>query len=108
VSSFPFSNSIPSWLLCADKRDRDTGQYAIKFDAVNLEDLSPAKNANNVAPSDSKELVPIHHGITLDQRAVLLATAMTLDVDYFSRHSGSGGSVLCSCDTVTMLSRYTI
>ena len=30
-------------------------------------------------------------GMTLDERAVMLATAVTIDYDYFSRHSGSGG-----------------
>lgn len=30
-------------------------------------------------------------GMTLDQRAVMLATAVTVDFDYFSRHSHAGG-----------------
>lgn len=30
-------------------------------------------------------------GMTLDQRAVMLATAVTVDFDYFSRHSNAGG-----------------
>lgn len=30
-------------------------------------------------------------GMTLDQRAVMLATAVSVDFDYFSRHSGAGG-----------------
>ncbi|KAG0233826.1 hypothetical protein BGW41_001358 [Actinomortierella wolfii] len=30
-------------------------------------------------------------GLTLDQRAVMLACAVSIDFDYFSRHSGSGG-----------------
>ena len=29
--------------------------------------------------------------MTLDQRAVMLATAVSVDFDYFSRHSGRGG-----------------
>ena len=66
---------------------RDTGQYALKFDAVNLEDLSPAVAS---VGTDDKGLVPIHQGLTLDQRAVLLATAMTCDIDFFSRKSGGG------------------
>lgn len=28
--------------------------------------------------------------MTLDQRAVLLSTAVSIDFDYFSRHSGRG------------------
>ena len=30
-------------------------------------------------------------GMTLDERAVMLATAVSIDFDYFSRHSGRGG-----------------
>jgi hypothetical protein len=29
-------------------------------------------------------------GLTLDQRAVMLATAVSIDFDYFSHHSGAG------------------
>ena len=32
--------------------------------------------------------VPKQLGLTLDQRAVMLATAVSIDFDYFSRHSG--------------------
>ena len=46
----------------------DTGQYALRLDA---------------APG-------IERNLTYDERAVALATAMTIDVDYFSRHSGGG------------------
>ena len=28
-------------------------------------------------------------GLSLDERAVVLACAVTIDIDYFSRHSGS-------------------
>ncbi|KAL8704612.1 MAG: hypothetical protein Q9225_008077, partial [Loekoesia sp. 1 TL-2023] len=31
--------------------------------------------------------------MTLDQRAVMLATAVSIDFDYFSRHSGAGGGM---------------
>ncbi|KAF9149436.1 hypothetical protein BG015_008763 [Linnemannia schmuckeri] len=30
-------------------------------------------------------------GLTLDQRAIMLACAVSIDFDYFSRHSGNGG-----------------
>lgn len=33
------------------------------------------------------------YGMTLDQRAVMLATAVTVDFDYFSRHSHAGGII---------------
>jgi hypothetical protein len=57
----------------------DTGVYALRMDSVAL----------------GPEQVPVQNnaatGMTLDQRAVILATAVSIDFDYFSRHSGSGG-----------------
>ncbi|KAJ1957676.1 hypothetical protein IWQ62_005040 [Dispira parvispora] len=49
----------------------DTGQYVVRLDAAD----------------------GAHRGLTLDERAVALACAVTIDVDYFSRHSNhhSGG-----------------
>ena len=32
-------------------------------------------------------------GLSLDERAVILAAAISIDFDYFSRHSEHGGSV---------------
>jgi len=32
-------------------------------------------------------------GLSLDERAVILAAAVSIDFDYFSRHSGNGGFV---------------
>ncbi|KIR39388.1 hypothetical protein I307_01265 [Cryptococcus deuterogattii 99/473] len=69
----------------------DTGQYVIRFDAAGTElDLAPGSNINVqgqtlVLPRSSDS------GLTLDQRAMTLATAVSIDFDYFSRHSGSGG-----------------
>ena len=39
---------------------------------------------------------PNDPGMTLDQRAVMLATAVTIDFDYFSRKSGPGGGFMPS------------
>ncbi|KAI8924343.1 Scramblase-domain-containing protein [Entophlyctis helioformis] len=50
----------------------DTGQYAVHMDSVGHE---------------SREL-------SLDERAVMLATAITIDIDYFSRHSNSHGGIM--------------
>ncbi|KAF2826806.1 Scramblase-domain-containing protein [Ophiobolus disseminans] len=50
----------------------DTGVYALRMDS---------------AGTTESELVS---GMTLDQRAVMLATAVSIDFDYFSRHSGTG------------------
>ncbi|KAJ1652408.1 hypothetical protein IWQ61_007255 [Dispira simplex] len=49
----------------------DTGQYVVRLDAAD----------------------GTHRGLTLDERAIALACAVTIDVDYFSRHSShhSGG-----------------
>ncbi|ODO06850.1 hypothetical protein I350_04210 [Cryptococcus amylolentus CBS 6273] len=69
----------------------DTGQYVIRFDSAGTElDLAPGSNVNLqgqslILPQSSEG------GLTLDQRAMALATAVSIDFDFFSRHSGSGG-----------------
>ncbi|KAM5453609.1 hypothetical protein MaudCBS49596_002812 [Microsporum audouinii] len=59
----------------------DTGAYALRMDS-----------AGTAEELQSKGTASIRHGpapsMSLDQRAVLLATAVTIDFDYFSRHSG--------------------
>lgn len=59
----------------------DTGVYALRMDSA----------SSNPPGADT----PAHNnpitGMTLDQRAVMLATAVSIDFDYFSRHSGHGG-----------------
>lgn len=57
----------------------DTGVYALRMDSAGLG--SPETQQEGNSPT----------GMTLDQRAVMLATAVSVDFDYFSRHSGSGG-----------------
>ncbi|KAE8145944.1 Scramblase-domain-containing protein [Aspergillus avenaceus] len=57
----------------------DTGVYALRMDSAAI-GTEQATVQNNAAA-----------GMTLDQRAVMLATAVSIDFDYFSRHSGSGG-----------------
>ena len=42
-----------------------------------------SRSATQVIPRQATDL-------TLDERAMALATAVTIDIDYFSRHSGSG------------------
>ncbi|KAF8468159.1 Scramblase-domain-containing protein [Kalaharituber pfeilii] len=75
----------------------DTGVYALRMDSASAaaeprhlisnthhgRDLRDGENAS--APSGGGR------GMTLDERAVMLATAVTIDFDYFSRHSGHGG-----------------
>lgn len=89
----------------------DTGQYVLRFDrkmadeevqqriekgvGIN-EELKKVANENQDAKEHAGErstaLVQVDEdrGLTLDQRAVLLATAMTIDIDYFSRQGGGG------------------
>ncbi|POW00793.1 hypothetical protein PSTT_12894 [Puccinia striiformis] len=57
----------------------DTGQYVVRFDAV---------EAHQQLIQDSSS--PTHTGLTLDQRAVILATAVSIDFDYFSRSHRGG------------------
>lgn len=57
----------------------DTGVYALRMDSAGL----------GVDTDINQNKTPM--GMTLDQRAVMLATAVSIDFDYFSRHSGSGG-----------------
>ena len=86
----------------------DTGQYVLRFDkgvaqqevderidkgvGINDELKKVAEESPNAATETA--LVPSANGngagLTLDQRAILLATAVTIDIDYFSRHSGGG------------------
>ncbi|KAL4927787.1 scramblase family protein [Aspergillus undulatus] len=62
----------------------DTGAYALRMDSAGL----------NLAEAPDKNTAIMPTGMTLDQRAVMLATAVSVDFDYFSRHSGGGGGGL--------------
>ncbi|PWY86402.1 hypothetical protein BO94DRAFT_535555 [Aspergillus sclerotioniger CBS 115572] len=59
----------------------DTGVYALRMD-------SASSNASSEEVLDKNSTTP---GMTIDQRAIMLATAVSIDFDYFSRHSNSGG-----------------
>jgi len=73
----------------------DTGAYVLRFDAV-AEELEAAADPNQTrttsrAKPGEVEVVPEvsqAEGLSLDERAVLLATAVSIDFDFFSRHSG--------------------
>lgn len=67
----------------------DTGVYALRMDAAAL--ASEPAHLISQTGERSKSSLEHHPGMTLDQRAVMLATAVSIDFDYFSRHSGSGG-----------------
>lgn len=67
----------------------DTGVYALRMDAA-----GPAEDPRNSSPKTGDRTTTADTTsfteMTLDQRAVMLATAVTVDFDYFSRKSGSG------------------
>lgn len=68
----------------------DTGVYALRMDAAGL----AAEPSHLIAKTgDTKEIArdASGAGMTLDQRAVMLATAVSVDFDYFSRKSGGVG-----------------
>jgi hypothetical protein len=67
----------------------DTGVYALRMDSAALAEEKQKRHlisqTHKTGP-DEKTM-----GMSLDQRAVMLATAVSIDFDYFSRHSGSTG-----------------
>jgi hypothetical protein len=67
----------------------DTGVYALRMDAAGLKEHP--EDLVQKTSDQGKHLQEGYPGMTLDQRAVMLATAVSIDFDYFSRHSGSGG-----------------
>ncbi|OJD33396.1 scramblase family protein [Diplodia corticola] len=87
----------------------DTGVYALRMDAAALAHQEPqnlisdttttttttttAQQQQNQGDAEKgmTEQQQQQPGMTLDQRAVMLATAVSIDFDYFSRHSGAGG-----------------
>ncbi|EKG19093.1 Scramblase [Macrophomina phaseolina MS6] len=68
----------------------DTGVYALRMDAASLAQ-EPKHLISHTAQQGEVAVPPA--GMTLDQRAVMLATAVSIDFDYFSRHSGAMGGM---------------
>jgi hypothetical protein len=66
----------------------DTGVYALRMDSAAQSSVLESQDGTEVERYEREAT-----GMTLDQRAVMLATAVSIDFDYFSRHShaGSGG-----------------
>ena len=64
----------------------DTGVYALRMDSA--AQLSALENADGTEVSRFEKEAA---AMTLDQRAVMLATAVSIDFDYFSRHSRAHG-----------------
>ena len=65
----------------------DTGVYALRMDAASL----TQEPSHMISKTGQKSQPAEGPGMTLDQRAVMLATAVSVDFDYFSRKSGGSG-----------------
>lgn len=69
----------------------DTGVYALRMDSVGLAE-EPRHLISQTGEKSTSAYSESAGGMTLDQRAVMLATAVSVDFDYFSRQrSGFGG-----------------
>ena len=66
----------------------DTGVYALRMDSASARQGRPPHAETN---GETTAVDSGGRGMTLDERAVTLAAAVTIDFDYFSRHSGHGG-----------------
>jgi len=64
----------------------DTGVYALRMDSAAQSSVLEGVGGDQIQKYDRNATA-----MTLDQRAVMLATAVSIDFDYFSRHSGRGG-----------------
>lgn len=76
----------------------DTGTYVLRMDAAGLDAESEQRHIVSQTHKGEKAYAQAlggsdKYGMTLDQRAVMLATAVTVDFDYFSRHSHGGGII---------------
>ncbi|KAI8868809.1 yjr100c-like protein, partial [Ramicandelaber brevisporus] len=71
----------------------DTSAYVLRLDAAQQPGHLETPLENQVNATGGGEGSIATRGLTLDERAVLLASAMTIDTDYFSRHSNSSGIV---------------
>ncbi|ESQ36963.1 hypothetical protein EUTSA_v10002559mg [Eutrema salsugineum] len=60
----------------------DAGQYAIRF--------GKSDDASKTGPATAIEELEVKRPLTLSERAVAVALAISLDNDYFSRHGGWG------------------
>ncbi|KAI9740572.1 MAG: hypothetical protein M1834_005153 [Cirrosporium novae-zelandiae] len=79
-----------NWAGIGREMFTDTGVYALRMDAAGLAE-EPGHLVSHTGQDKSLAYDDSRIGMTLDQRAVMLATAISVDFDYFSRHSGGGG-----------------
>ncbi|PIA12516.1 Scramblase-domain-containing protein, partial [Coemansia reversa NRRL 1564] len=66
----------------------DYGLYAVCFDQIALSQRYAASSGNGALTAE--QAVTTGSDLDLDQRAVVLAAAVSIDFDYFSRHSHGG------------------
>lgn len=77
----------------------DTGAYALRMDSAGLDQEAEQRHIVSQSHKSDKAYAETlggnddKYGMTLDQRAIMLATAVTVDFDYFSRHSSSAGGI---------------
>lgn len=76
-----------NWVGLGRELFTDTGVYIVRMDPASFAGMG------DIYPSVAGPL-------TLDQRAILLGNAVSIDFDYFSRHSGGSGIGLFSMDDV--------
>lgn len=70
-----------NWVGIGRELFSDTGVYIIRMDPASFGGMQ-------------EEFPQIGGPMTLDQRAILLANAVSIDFDYFSRHSSHGGGMV--------------
>ena len=70
----------------------DTGVYALRMDAAGLAEKPQHLISRTGKQQEILRETPVA-GMTLDQRAVMLATAVSIDFDYFSPKSRSSGFI---------------
>lgn len=66
-----------NWVGLGRELFTDTGVYLLRMDS----------SAFDLDPNSQDTLAP--YSLSMDQRAVVLGTAVSIDFDYFSRHSGN-------------------
>ncbi|KAK9462785.1 Scramblase [Lipomyces oligophaga] len=74
-----------NWVGLGRELFTDTGVYILKMDAVSSDDYGVQHRTS---------------GMSLDQRAVMLGCAVSIDFDYFSRHSRPGGGFFGPTDDI--------
>ncbi|PNS16513.1 hypothetical protein CAC42_247 [Sphaceloma murrayae] len=93
-TGYPIGSVNRNFSNLAREMFTDTGVYALRMDSVaSALDSSPASTTPPSATpsSDPRAVQLLSQPLTLDQRAAMLATAVSIDFDYFSRHSGYVG-----------------